>query len=151
MESIADLERCWFLSPPWGEAIPSVEVNVLEKVYLKGNRTFGYCLGVQWYEDCWNYVIDIKNDFIYVTKHQIIGTGQIQARTVKKPDFVLGERVILHSGDGGTKQRLILGIELIEKSWFYFVELASPSFSPTSTMTNRFSLVREQDLVRVNI
>ncbi|MDZ8261959.1 DUF1392 family protein [Nostoc sp. ChiQUE01b] len=49
------------------------------------------------------------------------------------------------------KQRLVLGIELIEKSWFYFVELASPDFPKVSTMTSRFSLVREEDLVRVHI
>ncbi|MFN6499064.1 MAG: DUF1392 family protein [Nostoc sp. DedQUE01] len=29
-EQITDLERCWFLSPPWGENIPPVEVNLLD-------------------------------------------------------------------------------------------------------------------------
>ncbi|MDZ8261960.1 DUF1392 family protein [Nostoc sp. ChiQUE01b] len=62
-EQIADLERCWFLSSPWGQNIPPVEVNLLEKVYLKTNRTFGYCCGVQWYSDCWNYVIEVKDDY----------------------------------------------------------------------------------------
>ncbi|MGF1981065.1 MAG: DUF1392 family protein [Nostoc sp. CmiSLP01] len=38
----------------------------------------------------------------------------------------------------------------MEKSWFYFVELASPTFLSSLT-TNRFSLVREEDLVRVHI
>ncbi|BAB78228.1 DUF1392 domain-containing protein (plasmid) [Anabaena sp. FACHB-709] len=150
-EQITDLERCWFLSPPWGQEIPPVEINLSEKVYFKTDRTFGYCCGVQWYGDCWNYIIEIKNDFIYATKDQIIATGNIQPSTVKKPSFVLGERVLLQFGDRGTKQRLILGIELIEKSWFYLVELASPSFSASSTMTNRFSLVREEDLVRVRV
>ncbi|WP_414572661.1 DUF1392 domain-containing protein [Nostoc sp. CCY 9925] len=150
-EQITDLERCWFLSPPWGQNIPPVEVNLLEKVYLKTNRTFGYCCGVQWYGDCWNYVIEVKDDFIYTTKHQIIGTGQMQQRTNTKPAFVLGERVLLCIPNLGTKQRLVLGIELIEKSWFYFVELASPDFPKVSTMTSRFSLVREEDLVRVKV
>ncbi|RCJ41881.1 hypothetical protein A6770_35850 [Nostoc minutum NIES-26] len=150
-EQITDLERCWFLSPPWGNQIPPCEVNLLEKVYLKTNRVFGYCCGVQWYGDCWNYVIDVKDDFIYATKHQIIGTGQIQASTLKKPAFVLGDRVLLQFPHHGTKQRLVLGIELIEKSWFYLVELASPAFLAPSTVINRFSLVREQDLVRVNV
>ncbi len=109
MEQITDLERSWFLSPPWGQNIPPVEVNLLEKVYLKTNRAFGYCLGVQWYGDCWNYVVEVKDDFIYTTKHQIIGTGQIEARTVKKPFFVLGERVLLQFCDRGTKHRLVLG------------------------------------------
>ncbi|MCC5639779.1 DUF1392 domain-containing protein [Nostoc sp. CHAB 5844] len=150
-EQILTLERCWYLSPPWDNQIPPVEVNLLEKVYLKTNRTFGYCLGVQWYGDCWNYVVDVKNDFIYATKHQIIGTGQIQARTVKKPAFVLGERVLLQFPNHGTKQRLILGIELIGKSWFYLVELTLPTFEQPLITTNRFSLVREEDLVRVNV
>ncbi|WP_242062996.1 DUF1392 family protein [Nostoc sp. FACHB-145] len=61
-EQITDLERCWFLSPPWGNKVPRLEVSLLEKVYLKGNRTFGHCCGVQWYGDCWNYVIEVKDD-----------------------------------------------------------------------------------------
>ncbi|WP_414574327.1 DUF1392 family protein [Nostoc sp. CCY 9925] len=44
-----------------------------------------------------------------------------------------------------------MGIELIEKSWFYLVELASPAFPKATTTTNRFSLVREEDLVGVNV
>ncbi|MBD2254878.1 DUF1392 domain-containing protein [Nostoc parmelioides] len=150
-EQITDLERCWFLSPPWGNQILPLEVNLFEKVYLKTNRTFGYCCGVQWYGDCWNYIIEIKNDFNYATKHQIISTGNIQTRILKKPSFVLGERVLLQFGDRGTKQRLILGIELIEKSWFYLVELTSPTFEQPLITTNRFSLVREEDLVRVKV
>ncbi|RCJ24026.1 hypothetical protein A6770_28685 [Nostoc minutum NIES-26] len=151
MKSITDLERCWYLSPPWGNQMPPVQVNLLEKVYLKNNRTFGYCCGVQWYCDYWNYVVEVKDDFIYATKHQIIGTGQMQARTVKKPAFVLGDSVLLQFPHHGTKQRLVLGIELIEKSWFYLVELALPAFEQPLITTNRFSLVREQDLVRVNV
>jgi hypothetical protein len=150
-EQIITLERCWFLSPPWRQAIPPVEVNLLEKVYLKTNRTFGYCLGVQWHGDCWNYVVEIKNDFIYATKHQIIGTGQIQTMTLKKPSFVLGERALLQFGDRSIKQRLILGIELIHTSWFYLVELALPTFEQSLITSNRFSLVREEDLVRVSV
>ncbi|MBW4566093.1 MAG: DUF1392 domain-containing protein [Mojavia pulchra JT2-VF2] len=151
MEAITELERCWFLSPPWGNQIPSVGINLLEKVYLKTDRTFGHCCGVQWYQGEWNYVIDVENDIVRATKHEILGTGRIKPTTVKKPAFVLGERVLLQFPNRGTNQRLILGIELIEKSWFYKVELASPTFSPPSSMTNRFSLVREEDLMRVNV
>ncbi|MBD2452329.1 DUF1392 domain-containing protein [Nostoc sp. FACHB-152] len=150
-EQITDLERCWYLSPPWGNQIPRLEVSLLEKVYFKDNRTSGYCCGVQWYGNCWNYVIEIKDDFLYTTKHQIIGTGQIQPNTLTKPSFVLGDRVMLRFPNHGTNQRLILGIELIEKSWFYLVELISPAFVRASTTTNRFSLVREEDLVKVNV
>ncbi|RUR73540.1 hypothetical protein DSM107007_53840 [Nostoc sp. PCC 7120 = FACHB-418] len=43
-EQITDLERCWFLSPPWGQEIPPVEINLSEKVYFKTDRTFGLLL-----------------------------------------------------------------------------------------------------------
>ncbi|WP_313954951.1 DUF1392 family protein [Nostoc sp. FACHB-145] len=59
--------------------------------------------------------------------------------------------VMLNFPNHGTNQRLILRIELIEKSWFYLVELISPAFVRASTTTNRFSLVREEDLVKVNV
>jgi hypothetical protein len=151
MEPITELERCWYLSPPWGDQIPPVEINLLERVYFKANRRFGYCCGLQWYQQRWDYVIDVENDIVRATKHEILGTGRIKPTTVKKPSFVLGDRVLLQFPNRGTKQRLILGVELIEKSWFYKVELASPAFPLSSTMTNRFSLVREEDLVRVNV
>jgi hypothetical protein len=70
---------------------------------------------------------------------------------VQKPAFVLGERVMLCSHDRGTKQRLILGIGLVNNSWFYIVELMSPTLTPPLTISNRFSLVGEKSLVRVNV
>ncbi|MEH1962137.1 MAG: DUF1392 family protein [Nostoc sp.] len=52
--------------------------------------------------------------------------------------------------DKGTKQRLILGIALVHKSWFYLIELMSPTLIKTPIISNRFSLVGEKSLVRVN-
>ncbi|MBW4565001.1 MAG: DUF1392 domain-containing protein [Mojavia pulchra JT2-VF2] len=151
MEAITELEKCWFLSPPWGQEIPPVEVNLLEKVYLKGLRTFGYCCGVQWYRDSWNYIIEIKDDVIHATKHQILGTGRLKDTNLKKPTFMLGECVLLSSCDRPTKQRLVLGIGLVHTSWFYLVEVVSPAIPQPNTMPSRFCLVREEDLVRVNV
>ncbi|MCC5669815.1 DUF1392 domain-containing protein [Nostoc sp. CHAB 5784] len=149
IELITALETSWYISPPWGQTIPPVEVNLLERVYLRTTRTFGYCCGIQWKHECWLYTVDCGNEILHATQHQIIGTGQLETVTVQKPAFVLGERVMLCSHDKETKQRLILGIALVNNSWFYIVELMSPTLTPPLTISNRFSLVGEKSLVRV--
>ncbi|MBW4455839.1 MAG: DUF1392 domain-containing protein [Nostoc indistinguendum CM1-VF10] len=150
-EQIVTLQKCWYLSPPWGRIIPPVEVNLLERVYLRTTRTFGYCCGIQWKHECWIYSIDCRNEILHATQNQIIGTGELEVIKVQKPSFVLGERVILCSHDKGTTQRLILGIALVHNSWFYLVELMSPTLIKTPTISNRFSLVGEKSLLRVNV
>ena len=150
-EQIITLQKCWYLSPPWGQTIPPIEVNLLERVYLRTTRTFGYCCGIQWKHECWIYSIDCRNEILHATQNQIIATGELEAITVQKPAFVLGERVMLCSHDKGTKQRLILGIALVHNYWFYLVELMSPTLIKTPTISNRFSLVGEKSLVRVNV
>ncbi|WP_141699937.1 DUF1392 family protein, partial [Nostoc sp. KVJ20] len=94
--------------------------------------------------------IDCGKEILHATQNQIIGTGELESITMQKPTFVLGERVILCSHDKGTKQRLVLGIVLVHDSWFYLVELMSPTLIKTPTISNRFSLVGEKSLVRVN-
>ncbi|MDZ8264240.1 DUF1392 domain-containing protein [Nostoc sp. ChiQUE01b] len=144
------LKTSWYISPPWGKTIPTVEVNLLERVYLKTTRTFGYCSGVQWKHECWLYTVICGDEIFHATEYQIIGTGQLQTLSVPKPAFVLGQKVILSSYGDGTKQRLILGVVLVDKFWFYLVELISPALIKTLTILNRFSLVGEKNLVRVN-
>ena len=151
IDNINALQTIWYISPPWRQTMPPVEVNLLERVYLRTTRTFGYCCGIQWKHECWLYSVDCGNEIFHATQHQIIATGELQAIKVQKPAFVLGERVILCSHDKGTKQRLILGIALVHKSWFYLVELMSPTLIKTPTISNRFSLVGEKSLVRVNV
>ncbi|MBD2731842.1 DUF1392 family protein [Nostoc sp. FACHB-892] len=107
-------------------------------------------MGMQWKHECWIYSIDCRNEILHATQNQIIGTGELEAIKVQKPAFVLGERVILCSHDKGTKQRLVLGIALVHNSWFYLVELMSPTLIKIPTISNRFSLVGEKSLVRVN-
>jgi Protein of unknown function (DUF1392) len=48
IDHINALQTSWYLSPPWLGTIPPVEVNLLERVYLRTTRTFGYCCGMQW-------------------------------------------------------------------------------------------------------
>lgn len=150
IELINILETNWYLSPPWRQTIPPVEVNLLERVYLRTTRTFGYCCGVQWKHECWLYSIDCRNEIVHATQHQIIRTGELVTLPVPKPAFVLGQKVILCSHGNDAKQRLILGIALVNNSWFYLVELVSPTLTKSPIISNRFSLVGEKSLVRVN-
>ncbi|QFS52122.1 DUF1392 domain-containing protein [Nostoc sphaeroides] len=151
IDHINALQTSWYLSLPWRGTIPPVEVNLLERVYLRTTRTFGYCCGIQWKHECWLYSIDCRNEIVHATQHQIIGTGDLVTLPVPKSAFVLGQRVMLCSHDKGAKHRLILGIALVNNSWFYLVELMSPTLIKTPTISNRFSLVGEKSLVRVNV
>ncbi|MEH1842225.1 MAG: DUF1392 family protein [Nostoc sp.] len=94
IELITAFETSWYLSPPWGRTIPPVEVNLLERVYLRTIKTFGCCCGVQWKHETWLYSIDCRNEILHATQHQIISTGQLETFNVQKPAFVLGERVM---------------------------------------------------------
>ncbi|WP_263983678.1 DUF1392 family protein [Nostoc flagelliforme] len=38
----------------------------------------------------------------------------------------------------------------MNNSWFYVVELVSPTLTQSRTISNRFSLVSEKSLIRVN-
>ncbi|HEY9801831.1 MAG TPA: DUF1392 family protein [Leptolyngbyaceae cyanobacterium] len=146
------------MSPPWGQEIPRVEVNVWERVYLKTTRTFGYCSGFGWSRGERIYFIELENDTILVTKHEIIVTGRMEPNTVKKPAYAVGdtfgtlrERVMLVSNPPTTKQRLVLGVQVADQAWYYLVEWRSPMLIPTSIVCERFSMVREEDLIRVMV
>ncbi|WP_375514824.1 DUF1392 family protein [uncultured Nostoc sp.] len=39
---VQNLEQCWYISPPWGKNIPPLLVNLLERVYVKSAKAFGY-------------------------------------------------------------------------------------------------------------
>ncbi|WP_267923042.1 DUF1392 family protein [Nostoc mirabile] len=54
---VQNLEQCWYISPPWGQRIPPLLVSLLERVYVKSAKAFGYCTGVEWSERGWKYEI----------------------------------------------------------------------------------------------
>jgi Protein of unknown function (DUF1392) len=149
--AIITLEKCWYLSPPWGQPMPSMEVNLSEKVYLTDSKTFGYCCGVLWQSEEWVYAVNCDRSITYFTKHEIIGTGRVQSTYLRKPAFVLGDRVMLRFDSHATKQRLILGIVLVNNAWFYVIEMISPALVQPLAAPARFPLVGEQDLIRVHI
>ena len=150
-EQINELERSWYLSPPWGGEIPRVKVNLWERVYFTPLRTFGYCSGFGWSNGEWVYFINLENEVVQATQNNIIGTGRMEAGAVKKPTYVVGDRVLLVSNPPTTKQRLVLGIQVVDNAWFYLVEWRSPMLVPTSIICDGVSLVREEDLVRVMV
>lgn len=149
-EQISEMERCWYLSPPWGQQIPPVEVNLWERVYFTPLRVFGYCSGFQWSSGQWVYIIDLKDEVIQTLKNSIITTGRIEPNTVEKPAYAIGDRVMLVKDAPTTKQRLVLGVQFSHRDWFYLVEWISPTLAP-NTPTFNTSLVKETDLVRVMV
>ena len=84
------LKTSWYISPPWGKTIPPVEVNLLERVYLKTTRTFGYCSGMQWNHECWLYTVICGDEIVHATEYQIIGTGQLEPNGTKKSSKLCG-------------------------------------------------------------
>ncbi|ABA25032.1 conserved hypothetical protein (plasmid) [Trichormus variabilis ATCC 29413] len=148
---ISELEKCWYLSPPWGKQMPPIQIDLSERVYIKATRTFGYCCGVVWQDDQWIYSVLSEHSIVQMTKYQILGTGKIQSVSLDKPEFAVGDRVLLRFSSHATKQRLVLGVVLVNGSWFYVVEMVSPTLSPALGSPIRFALVSEKDLVQVHL
>ena len=73
----------------------------------------------------------------------------MQLAALEKPTFVLGDRIMLLSDDQRTKQRLILGIQLLNRSWFYYVEWMPPALEESTTLDDRLAFVPQKDLARV--
>ncbi|WP_143873991.1 DUF1392 family protein [Nostoc sp. 'Peltigera malacea cyanobiont' DB3992] len=40
---VQNLEQCWYISAPWVQRIPPLLVSLLERVYVKSAKAFGYC------------------------------------------------------------------------------------------------------------
>jgi outer membrane receptor for Fe3+-dicitrate len=65
------LEINWYLSFPWCQKIPNPKANLLEQVYLKITKTFGYCCGIDWHDNIWSYPITCNQEIFWATKYQI--------------------------------------------------------------------------------
>ncbi|WP_141699899.1 DUF1392 family protein [Nostoc sp. KVJ20] len=75
---VQNLEQCWYISPPWGQRIPPLLVSLLERVYVKSAKAFGYCTGVEWSEHGWKYEINACNTNITALGSELIGIGNLQ-------------------------------------------------------------------------
>jgi hypothetical protein len=138
---VQNLEQCWYISPPWGKNIPPMLVSLLERVYVKPAKAFGYCCGVQWSSEGWKYEIITVQDNITVLGNQIIGTGNLQPVTKEKPVFRLGELVKFRFHGDGPPIRIVQGIQLINSSWFYSIEWMPKQFAITNSQFAIKSLI----------
>jgi hypothetical protein len=158
---INSLESCWQISPPWGQDIPPMDISLLERVYLPKLKSFGYCCGVEWSADGWCYSIALDSQIVSVSGVEIVASGQLQAVRLPKPTFMVGELVKFRLADVA-KVRTVLGLQLINDSWFYSIEWASPTLenvgeaicilpqsSQQPTVQSRLAWVTDYDLTGV--
>jgi hypothetical protein len=112
----------------------------------------GYCCGVEWLQDDWNYAVALDNEVVYVQASQLIGTSKFQP-DIDKPVFTLGERVVFRCNRDNNKLRIVQGIHLVDDFWTYTVEWASPSLAECDgklcTSGDRRAWVTDTDLVKV--
>jgi hypothetical protein len=118
---VQNLEQCWYISPPWGQRIPPLLVSLLERVYVKSAKAFGYCTGVEWSKHGWKYEINTCNTNIIVLGSELIGTGKLQANTKEKPVFKLGKLAEFRFHGDRPPIRIVQGIQLINDCWFYSI------------------------------
>ncbi|WGV29118.1 DUF1392 family protein [Halotia branconii] len=149
---INTLENCWYLSPPWGKQMPPLTINLLERVYVTTSNSFGYCCGVEWLQDDWNYAVALDNEVVYTSVNQLIGTGKLQP-AIDKPVFALGKKVVFRCNRDISKLRIVQGIHQIEDFWTYTVEWVSPELCECDgkliTSGDRRAWVTDTDLARV--
>jgi hypothetical protein len=152
---IQNLEACWYISPPWGQRIPPLLVSLLERVYVKRVKAFGYCCGVEWSQSGWKYQIATVQDNITVWGSELIGTVNLQPIIKEKPVFRLGELVEFRFHGDGPPIRIVQGIQLINGSWFYTIEWMSPGISEKGdevfTSADSIARVTDYDLERVRL
>jgi hypothetical protein len=160
-DQINTLESCWYISPPWGQKIPMPIFGLLERVYLMKTNIFAYCCGMQWEQDEWNYAIAVGKKIIYTSSSEITGTGRLHLVTREKPVFRLGELVKFRFAGDTPQLRTVLGMQLMNQSWFYVIEWKSPSIEDTVTSSNvklncshsclsdRLAWVTDYDLVKM--
>ena len=162
IDHLYTLKTSWYISPPWGNLQFAIRksqfaININENwnssliehhAYLVKNISSVLNESISNFSLIANCELRIAN-WYHATQHQIIGTGELVNLTAPKSAFVLGQKVILTSYGNDAKQRLILGINLVNNSWFYLVELVSPTLTQSPIISNRFSLVGEKSLMRV--
>ncbi|MEH1938826.1 MAG: DUF1392 domain-containing protein [Nostoc sp.] len=148
INQIVTLESCWHSSSPWGKAMPSLAVQILEKVLLSSSDISGYCCGVQWERQEWIYAIVCCREILYLPQEEIFGTKLVEKATVATPVFELGDVVEVDFGEKPTR-RIIQGIFCLKNNWLYAVEWHSPTLSEMELAQSRIIWLADVDLVKV--
>ncbi|MBD2344726.1 DUF1392 domain-containing protein [Anabaena subtropica FACHB-260] len=150
MNQINALESCWHISPPWGQDIPALAVQILEKVFLPSANLSGYCCGIHWEEQEWVYAIVCFGETFYVRSGEFSPTNVLKNTNISTPAFKLGDVVEVDFSEQ-PNQRIIQGIFSLKNSWLYAVEWRSPILTETTSAQSRLIWLADIDLVRVKV
>lgn len=150
INEITALESCWYISPPWGETIPSLAVQIREKVFLPSFNLPGYCCGVHWEDEEWMYAIVCHNETLYLRDDEFSATNVLGGNTVATPAFKLGDVVEVDFSEQPNK-RMIQGIFSLKHNWLYAVEWSSPILPEKTSAQSRLIWLADIDLVKLSV
>lgn len=149
INQIVALESCWHSSVPWGKAMPTLAVQILEKVFLSNSDISGYCCGVQWERQEWIYAIVCCREILYLSQKEFSGTNLVEKAPVATPAFQLGDVVEVDFSEEPSR-RIIQGIFSLKNNWLYAVEWRSPILEEMASAQSRIIWLADVDLVKVN-
>lgn len=144
---ITALETCWHTSPPWGEVIPPLAVQIQEKVFLSNSDLSGYCYGVHWEQQEWIYAIVCLGETLYLPQDEFYPTKILNKTPVSTPAFELGDVVEVDFSEQPT-HRIIQGIFHLKNNWLYAVEWRSPILEEAPSDQSRIIWLADVDLVK---
>jgi hypothetical protein len=149
INEIAALEACWHISAPWGQAMPPLAIQILEKVFLSNSNLSGYCCGVYWDKQEWIYVIVCQSETLYLSGREFFGTSLLKKAPISTPVFKLGDVVEVDFSEKST-YRIIQGIFSLKKNWLYAVEWCSPTLEERALAQSRIIWLADVDLAKVD-
>lgn len=149
INKISALEACWHTSAPWGQAMPPLAIQMLEKVFLSSSNLSGYCCGVYWEKQEWIYAIVCQSETLYLPREEFYGTSLLKKAPVSTPIFKLGDVVEVDFGEKPA-HRIIQGVFSLKNNWLYAVEWCSPSLEEKTLAQSRIIWLADVDLVKVD-
>lgn len=147
---IAALEACWHSSAPWGQAMPPLAIQILEKVFLSSSNLSGYCCGVYWEKQEWIYAIVSQGETLYLPRREFSGTSLLKKAPVSTSVFKLGDVVEVDFSEKST-YRIIQGIFCLKSNWLYAVEWCSPTLEERASAQSRIIWLADVDLAKVDV
>ncbi|WGV26758.1 DUF1392 domain-containing protein [Halotia branconii] len=150
INQITALESCWHISPPWGQVMPPLVVQMHEKVFLSGSDLSGYCCGVHWEAQEWIYAIVCFGETLYLPRREFYATNLWENATVSIPAFKLGDVVEVDFSEQPTR-RIIQGIFSLKNNWLYAVDWRSPILEEGTLAPSRTIWLADVDLVSVDV
>ncbi|MBW4429672.1 MAG: DUF1392 domain-containing protein [Nostoc desertorum CM1-VF14] len=146
INQITLLESCWHISPPWGQAMPPLAVQMREKVFLPTSNLSGYCCGVYWEGQEWVYAIVCRGKILYLPSKEFHPTNVFKNAAVPTSVFQLGDIVEVDFSFQSTR-RIIQGFFCLKNNWLYGVEWCPPIVEETALAQSRLIWLADVDLV----